>query len=138
MAGKVVDIRHRRLSSKVTTGRRVFVESGDGRSAWARRWKDLTIAHVNDLGAPDDLSEAQISICRRAATMEIKLEALEARMSEGQHVDIDQYSRLTGRLCQLFDLIGTKRSTKPVDPQSELVKAMQAYAGEPIDDDDEA
>jgi len=25
----------------------MFVEIGDGRSAWALRWKDLIVAHVN-------------------------------------------------------------------------------------------
>jgi hypothetical protein len=46
--------------SKVTTGRKTFAEIGDGRSPWARRWSDLIFAHVNDLGGPETLSEAQI------------------------------------------------------------------------------
>jgi hypothetical protein len=139
MAEKVVDIRRaqRCLSSKVTTGRKVFVESGDGRSAWARRWKDLTLAHVTDLGDPEDLSEAQISLCRRAAAIECQLELVEARMSEGQPLDVAQYSRLTGVLCRLFELIGVKRLTKPLDPQAELARALAPYGSEPIDDDEE-
>jgi hypothetical protein len=42
--------------SKVTSGRRLFV-IGDGRSAWTRRWNDLILAHVSDLGGPETLSE---------------------------------------------------------------------------------
>jgi hypothetical protein len=44
------------------TSKRLFVEGGDGRSAWALRWKGLILAHVSDLGGPEDLSEAQISL----------------------------------------------------------------------------
>jgi hypothetical protein len=62
--------------------------------------EDLILAHVADLGGPDDLSEAQISICRRVSTIECELEAMEARMSEGQPIDVDQYGRLAGRLAK--------------------------------------
>jgi hypothetical protein len=75
-------------SSRVTKGKRMFVEFGDPRSAWARRWNDLVLTHAADVGGFDMLSEAQISLCRRAATMEIELEAMEARMSEGQKIDL--------------------------------------------------
>jgi hypothetical protein len=61
----------------VTTGYSLFVESGDGRSAWARRWKDLIFAHASDLGPPETLSEAQISIIRRVSAMECELESME-------------------------------------------------------------
>ena len=87
-----------RRSSKVTTGRNVFVEGGDGRGAWARRWNDLIFAHAADLGGPEVLSEAQISVIRRVSAMECELEAMEARMSEGKPVDPDLYGRLAGRL----------------------------------------
>src|SRR5262249_53506470 len=123
--------RDRRQASRVTTGYSMFVEGGDGRSAWARRWKDLILAHVADLGGPEVLSEAQISICRRSAAIEIALEQIETRMSEGQQIDLDQYGRLTGRLCRMLELVGVKRLTKPLDPLGELAKAVEAYAAAP-------
>ena len=57
-------------------------------------------------------------------------------MSKGQQIDLDQYGRLTGRLCQLLELVGIRR-TKPFDPAGALAKALEAYAGEPVDDDDD-
>jgi hypothetical protein len=93
-------------------------------------------AHVADLGGPELLSEAQISICRRASAMECELEAMEARMSEGQPIDIDQYGRLTGRLCRMLELVGIRRLTKPLDPLSDLAKALEAYPAKAIDDDE--
>src|SRR5262245_38573431 len=122
----IVQIRGKRIGerSKVTTGRKTFVE-GDGRSPWARRWSDLIYAHACDLGGPEGLSEAQVSICRRASAMECTLEQMEARMSAGEAVDPDQYGRLAGRLCRLFELIGVRRLARPIDPLSDLAEAFK-------------
>jgi hypothetical protein len=38
-------------------------------------------------------------IDKRASAMECELEAMEARMSEGQKISLDQYGRLTSLLC---------------------------------------
>ena len=112
---------------------------GDGRPAWSKRWADLIYAHATDLGRPELLSEAQISIIRRASAMECALERQEGRMSMGEAVDIEVYARLASRLCRLLELIGIKRRVQPVDPLSELAKAVEGYAAAPIDDDgDEA
>jgi hypothetical protein len=101
--------------SKVTNGRRVFAIGGDGRGAWTRRWKDLFEAHVADLGGPAGLSEGQVSLCRRVAAIEISLEQMEARMSEGDiAVDLDQYGRLAGHARRILETIGLKRVAKPV------------------------
>jgi hypothetical protein len=95
-------------SSSVITGKRMFVNLGDARSAWAKRWADLITAHASDLGGPEVLSEAQLSICRRASAIECELEATEGRMSAGQSIDIGQYARLIGCLCRLFELVGVR------------------------------
>jgi hypothetical protein len=111
----------------------MFVDVGNGRSPWAMRWNDLILAHVNDLGGSETLSEAQISICRRAAAMECELEAMEGRMSAGGSVDVGVYSRLAIRLCRLLELIGIKRRTRPIDPYQDLAKALEAYPARAID-----
>ena len=123
-------------TSRATTGRRLFAEGGDGRSVWGRRWRDLCLSHAADLGGPGVLSEAQTSVIKRVASLEIALESMEARMSEGERIDLDQFGRLTGRLCRLLELIGIRRLTKPLDPTSELAKALEAYPAKPIDDDE--
>jgi len=103
------------LRSKVTNGRRVFAIGGDGRGAWTRRWKDLFEAHVADLGGQDGLSEAQVSLCRRVAAIEVQLEQAEAKMSEGDlTVDLDQYGRLAGHMRRMMETLGVQRVAKPV------------------------
>src|SRR5262245_59702197 len=66
-------------SSQVTSGRRMFVELGDGRSAWAKRWADLIRLHVSDIGGIGRISEAQLSICRSS-------NALNRGASETNHI----------------------------------------------------
>ena len=68
--------------------------------------------------------------------MEWTLESFEARMSSGEAIDSDQYGRLAGRLCRLFELIGIRRIAAPLDPLSEFAKAVEAHAAVLIDDDE--
>lgn len=102
--------------SRVTNGRTPML-GADGRSAWVRRWKDLTELHVGDLGGPETLSEGQTSLCRRAATLEVICEQLEARMSEGNETpeDITTYNVTTGNLRRILELIGLERKPRVVD-----------------------
>jgi hypothetical protein len=62
--------RHSKQVSQVTTGKRCFVDLGDGRSAWGRRWRDLCLSHANDLGGTEILTEVQVSIIKRVAALE--------------------------------------------------------------------
>jgi hypothetical protein len=113
--------------SAATNGSRPFVDKIDHRSAWMRRWKDLYAAHLNDLGG-EGLSEAQTSLCRWISTMEVELESLEAKIAKGKIIDPDLYGRLCGRLARMLELVGTlRRLAKPLDPASELARALEGY-----------
>jgi hypothetical protein len=98
------------MRSAVTNGHRVFVE-GDGNSAWARRYKDLCAAHASDMGGREVLSEAQISLIKRTAAIELELEQAE---SMGQQIDLDQYTRAAGHLRRLLETLGVERRARPV------------------------
>jgi hypothetical protein len=74
-----IPLRSVAASSKATTGRRIFAGGGDGRTVWGRRWRDLILAHMNDLGCAELLSEAQVSICRRVSAIECELDAIVLR-----------------------------------------------------------
>ena len=109
------------VRSKVTNGRRVFAVGGDGRGAWTRRWKDIVELHVADAGGRDQMSEAMLSLCRRAATLEIQLEQLECCMSEGDDVDIEIYGRIASHLRRILETLGVERKAKPVNDGSQVL-----------------
>lgn len=106
--------RPKTLRSATSNGNRAFALGGDGRGVWVRRWRDLTDLHIADLGGKSALSEAQLSLCRRAATIEVQLEQLEAAMSEGHAADLDQYGRLTGHLRRILETVGIKRQARDI------------------------
>ena len=103
----------------------MFVD-GDGNSAWTRRFKDLVAGHASDLGGYDILSEAQISLIRRCAAMEIQLEDFEGRMSKGEDVNLDLYTRTTGHLRRYLETLGTQRTPRDVN----LVEIIEQKASE--------
>lgn len=105
----------RRKRSAVTNGTRAFIE-GDGNSPWYRRMKDIAQAHVYDLGGPECLSQAQISLCRRAAVLECELERIEGQLSLGVEADLDAYNRISGGLRRILETIGLKRRPRDITP----------------------
>ena len=103
-----------RPRSAVTSGRQLFIE-GDPHSAWSRRYHDLVVGHCNDIGpGPDLLSEAQLSLIRRAASIECELERLDAMLSAGAEVNLDAYGRASSHLRRLFETLGIERKARPV------------------------
>src|SRR6266576_37640 len=88
------------LMSKVTNGRAVFAICGNGNAPWTRRWKDYVDMHTDDLGGYDICSEAELSIIRITAALEVQMEMITAKMSTGDAPpeDVDRYNRLTGNV----------------------------------------
>ena len=111
----VADARAPRQRSAVTNGKRAFVD-GNGNAAWTRRWRDLVTAHEQDLGGVGTLSEAQSSLIRRVATIEIELEQLEGKLSKGEAVDLDGYTRASSHLRRILETLGLKRAPRDVTP----------------------
>jgi hypothetical protein len=68
--------------------------------------------HVSDLGG--EISEAELSLVRRAAALAIELEAMEACMSRGEQVDIDRFGRAASHLRRLFETLGLKRKPRDI------------------------
>jgi hypothetical protein len=85
---------------------------GNGRSPWARRWKDLIEAHVADLGGVSALSEAQRSLIKRASTIEVELEQVEGKLSEGKAQDLATYATATAHLRRVFEALGLARKAR--------------------------
>jgi hypothetical protein len=123
------------LRSRVTNGKSLFVRGGDGRGPWARRMRDIIEMHVSDLGGTDVCSGAELSIIRRAATLTVELERIEARFATGKGDDaLDLYQKTSGSLRRLLESIGLKR--RPRDVQTiEQYLASKTYPDEPDEEE---
>ena len=68
--------------SRVTNGQSLFVV-GKATSPFARRFADILAEIVSDLGGADQLSEAQRQLARRAASLSLACERIEAVVCDG-------------------------------------------------------
>ena len=109
------DTRPKRIRSAVSNGRRLFVD-GDGNSAWSRRYRDLIVGHISDMGGRDMLSQAQLSLIKRASAIELELEQMEGRLSKGAQVDLDTFTRAASHLRRLLETLGLRRQARDVTP----------------------
>jgi hypothetical protein len=89
----------------------------DGRSPWVRRCKDVLASHVSDLGGIDNCSAAEYSIVRRASTLTVELERLEAKFATAGEADaneLDLYARVAANLRRLLEAVGLQRRPKDI------------------------
>ena len=87
----------------------VLLATGDNRTVWCRRFRDLIAAHLSDRGGSEQCSEAERSIIRRVATLTCELESLEATFSsQGQATErqLDLYSRVSSTVRRLLEALG--------------------------------
>ena len=86
------------------------------------------------MGGRDTLSEAQLSLVRRAAALECELEAQEARMSQGEPVNLDSFGRAASHLRRILETLGLERRPKQIDEASladaEYERALQRLEAE--------
>ena len=120
--------------SRVTNGSAIL-PGVDGRSTWVRRLRDLQALHIADLGGEANISEAERSIVRRAATLTVELERMEAVFAtagEAKATDLDLYQRTAGNLRRLLESIGLEKRQRNITPTIAQYAASRAAAREAV------
>lgn len=112
--------------SRVGNGKDVL--SGvDGRSVMVRRYKEILAQLTADMGG--DPTEARQIIARRASTIAVWCEQVEADMANGASLDIGEFTTATNALRRLLSDIGLERKARDVTPT--LAKYLKDnYAGQ--------
>ena len=126
--------------SRVTNGSKLLPLS-DGRSATARRFRDLYEDIAADLGGKDHLSEGQRQLVRRAAMLSAECERMEAMAARNDRrpdgaiawksevpftFDLEVYGQLCDRLGRLFGRLGLERKSRDVTPSLSAYLAGKA------------
>jgi hypothetical protein len=107
-----------RQRSRVANGT-ALLPGVDGRSPWVRRAKDVIADHISDLGGIENCSAAERSIVRRASTLTVELERLEAKFAtagEASTADLETYQRCANSLRRLLEAVGLRRRPRDVTP----------------------
>ena len=113
----------RTARSRVSNGKSLFLarvddRDIDGRTVYARRFRDVLEAIVSDLGGREAISEAEYQLARRCAALSLKAETMETFLVSGRtdEFDTELYATLTNALGRAFSRIGLKRRARDVTP----------------------
>lgn len=110
--------------SRVTNGADLL-PGIDGRSAVARRYRDILAALASDQGGADRMSEARAQLCRRFAALAVQAEALESRLANGEPVELAEHALIASTLVRLAARIGLDRRARSVTSLGEILREGQ-------------
>ena len=128
----IVERRPSKQRSRLSNGTKLLPDL-DGRSAMARRFKDITSAVLTDQGGADQCSESRLQLVRRFAAAAVLAEQMEARLANGEEINIAEHGLLCSTLVRLSTRIGINRVPKTI---VSLHDYLEAAASEPVEGGD--
>ena len=103
----------------------------DGRSPIARRYRDISSAMLTDQGGADQCSEARQQLVRRFAAAAVLAEQMEAKLANGEQIDIGEHALLVSSMVRVARQIGVNRIAKDITPSlSEYLRGKTLEAAE--------
>jgi predicted ABC-type transport system involved in lysophospholipase L1 biosynthesis ATPase subunit len=109
--------------SRVTNGK--MIAGVDGRSAEARRYRDLAMSFADDLGGAACLTEAQRALVFQAASLVVQSEALNGAMIRGELVDVEQQTRVANALGRTLNRLGIRKRVSPAPTIADYLAARK-------------
>ena len=109
------ETRRRKGRSRVTNHKDLLPKL-DGRSSAARRFRDLVNSYIVDMGGIDQCSDIKLGLLRRLAAVTVQAEVLEAKMINGEAVDVGTLCTLASTTVRLSQRLGLERVAKDVGP----------------------
>jgi hypothetical protein len=110
-----VERRSSKQRSRMTNGTALLPDI-DGRTAIARRFKDITSAILADQGGAEQCAEIRLQLVRRFAAAAVLAEQMESRLANGEQIDIQEHAFLCSTLTRLAQRIGIERRQRDVTP----------------------
>ena len=102
--------------SAVANGSTLWIDSVDGRSREARRFRDVYGDLVGHLGGSDYATEPQKYLARRAAALVVWAEMAETTLAAGGELDVQSYTTSANTLRRLLQDIGLDRVQRDITP----------------------
>ncbi len=115
--GKHVDgrkngVRKSAARSRVTNARDVL-PGIDNRTMIARRYYDIQSAIVTEQGS-DQITETRLQLIRRFSAAAVMAEVMEAKLANGEEIDINEHALLSSTMVRIGARIGLNRIPKNV------------------------
>ena len=99
-----------------------FLDALDGRYRIARALKSRLKELHADLGGPEHLSYAERSLCKRVLFLEASIEGVEARLAQGEAVDIGPWVQSLNSMLGLYRVLGVERRSRDVSTLQEYLR----------------
>jgi hypothetical protein len=116
----------KKTRSRISNGAELLPDI-DGRSAIARRYRDIAHAIMTDQGGPDHCSESRLQLIRRFEAAAVIAEQLEAKLARGEEIDITEHALLVSTLVRVAQRIGINRIPRNITPSlGEYLDAQEA------------
>ena len=124
--------RRQEFQSRVSTGKDIL-PGVDNRSALARRFRDISFQVIADQGGSDAIAEVRLQLIRRFSAAAVLAEAMEARLANGEKVDVMEHAALTSSMVRVASRIGIGRRARDLTPT--LAKYLEGRQTPEEDDD---
>jgi hypothetical protein len=118
---KGVSVPHRGRS-RLTNHVDLLPHVTDGRAPAARRFRDLVRRYVADQGGADRCSEVRLGLLRRLAAATVLAEVTEAKLINGEPVDITELCTLTSTVVRIASRVGLDRVPREVESIEEYLR----------------
>lgn len=107
------EIRRSKGRSRVTN-HKDLLPGVKGSTKAARRFRDLVNGFLVDMGGADQCSDIKIGLLRRLAAVTVQAEVIEARMINGEKVDIGTLCTLASTVVRLSQRLGLERVARNI------------------------
>jgi hypothetical protein len=110
-----------RQRSRVTNGSKL-IAGVDGRTAEARRFKDVAVSLADDLGGAAALTEAQRALVKQAASLVVQSESLQGAMLRGEAISDEQMTRVANALGRTLNRLGLRKPRAKVPSLADVLR----------------
>ena len=91
----------------------------------ARRYRDISSQIAADQGSLDRCSEVRLQLIRRFAAASVLAEMMEARLANGERIDVTEHALLASTLVRIARQIGINRIAKTVPTLSQYLSSSR-------------
>lgn len=113
--------------SAVSNGSRLL-QGVDGRSASARRFRDLVREFTAELGGDTIMTEPMRAMVRQASAVTVEAERMQATIIRGEPVDTEQLVRVTNTLSRIMNGLKAKAKASKAGQRTDLSEYLRLKA----------
>lgn len=116
--------------SRITNGRELL-PGLDGRTALARRFRDISNAIAVDQGGADRMSEVRQQLVRRFSALCCLAEKMEAELASGANINVVEHCAMSSALVRIATRLGLGRKAKEIPALQDYLKGAGRDAVDP-------